>query len=210
MGEGPMRDGVAALLFYIAVYGLMNLGAFALLSGFSVRGEPAETLDDLSGLSRRHPWSALGLAICVFSLMGFPPTAGFLGKVYVFSSAFSLAGDHPFHMALIWLAVIGVVNSAIGAAYYLKITAVCYFGAEGAERRPVGGPPVRVALAACSLAMLFFFAYPGLLLRGAGRATANIVSNTLPEPREVVSSSSGAVPVVELHTAFGPSVDRLP
>lgn len=192
LGEGPMRDGVAALLFYIAVYGMMNLGAFALLSSFNVRGEPVETLDDLSGLSRVHPWSALGLVICVFSLMGFPPTAGFLGKVYLFSAAFSLSAEHPFHTPLIWLAVIGVVNSAIGAAYYLKIAAVCYFGDEGPQRQPTGGPPVRLALVVCSVAMLYFFARPSGILNRAGWASQDVAPTTQARSRLVVTSAPNA------------------
>jgi NADH-quinone oxidoreductase subunit N len=80
-GAGPMHDGIAAILFYITVYGVMNLGVFAVLTNLSVKGKPVETLDDLAGISQTAPFSALAMAICVFSLMGFPPTAGFLGKV---------------------------------------------------------------------------------------------------------------------------------
>jgi len=179
-GSGPMHDGIAALLFYIAVYGLMNLGAFALLSAFVVRDEGLEDLEDLSGLAGRHPWSALGLAICAFSLMGFPPTAGFLGKVYIFSSAFSLGEGHAFRMPLIALAIIGVVNSAIGAVYYLRIAATPYFGAADRRAQPTAGFPVRCALALCSFAMLWFFVKPANLLGPAGRATAglNVASGT--------------------------------
>lgn len=170
-GQGPMRDGVAALLFYITVYGVMNLGAFALLGAFRIGQRDAETLDDIAGIARRAPAATLALAICVFSLMGFPPTAGFLAKVYIFSSAFSLPGSHPMQHALIVLAVIGVLNSAIAAAYYLRIVATAYTSAEGDEPSPVGGAPIRVGLALCAIAMLILFAWPSALTRQARDAT---------------------------------------
>ncbi len=171
-GQGPMRDGVAALLFYLAVYGAMNLGVFAVLTAFKTGGRPMETLDDLAGLAARAPLAALGLAICVFSLMGFPPTAGFLGKLYVFSSAFSLDESHPFCGPLIVLAVIGVANSAIGAAYYLRIAATAYIASEVGEAGESGGAPVRWGLALCAIPMLVLFAWPGGLANQARNATA--------------------------------------
>ena len=170
-GQGPMHDGVAALLFYVAVYGAMNLGVFALLGAFKSGQRDAETLDDIAGLARRSPGAALGLAVCAFSLMGLPPTAGFLGKLYVFSSAFSLPDTHPMHGAMIVLAVIGVINSAIGAAYYLRIVAALYMGGECKETVPAGGAPIRVGLGLCALAMIAMFAWPSVLSREASQAT---------------------------------------
>lgn len=124
-GGAALRDGVSAMLFYIVAYGLMNLGAFVVLSLVQCGKRAAEELDDLAGLSRRQPVVALAMAVCVFSLMGMPPTAGFLGKVFIFSSAFS-AGDHAYHTSLVVLGVLGVLNSAIGAVYYLRIISACY------------------------------------------------------------------------------------
>ncbi len=171
-GVGPMRDGVAALLFYIAVYGAMNLGAFALLTAYRSGSRDMETLDDLAGLASRAPLAALALAICVFSLMGFPPTAGFLGKLYVFSSAFSLGEGHAFQQPLIWLAIIGVLNSAVGAAYYLRIVYTAYVRDEEEAATPVAGVPVRWGLALCAVPMLLLFAWPGGLSNQARSATA--------------------------------------
>jgi NADH-quinone oxidoreductase subunit N len=173
-GGGPLRDGVAAMLFYIAVYGVMNLGAFAVLSAFAVKGEAVEELKDLSGLAKRHAGPAFALAVCVFSLMGFPPTAGFLGKVYVFASAFSLSQAHPFCNALIALAVIGVINSAIAAAYYLKIAATCYFGEEDEPARQTAAQPLRLGVAICAIAMLAFFVWPTGVVNGARKATTEM------------------------------------
>ncbi len=171
LGAGPMRDGVAALLFYIAVYGVMNLGAFAALAAFTIDGRPVEGLDDLKGLSRSAPLAAFALAICAFSLMGFPPTAGLLGKVYIFSSAFSLDASHLFRGPLVWLAVIGVINSAIGAAYYLKIASACYLDKPTGNIQPDAGPPVRWGLAVCAVAMVLLFVWPSGLTRAARSAS---------------------------------------
>ncbi len=176
-GEGPMHDGVVALLFYVAIYGAMNLGAFALLAAFQTGSRAVETLDDLGGLARRAPLASLAFAVCVFSLMGFPPTAGFLGKVYIFSSAFSVPQGHAFHGPLVALAIIGVINSAIGAAYYLRIVAAVYISTEvegsvgHADQQPVGGAPVRLGLALCALPLLVVFVWPSGLVQQARLAT---------------------------------------
>jgi NADH-quinone oxidoreductase subunit N len=174
LGDGPMRDGIAAMLFYMVVYGTMNLGAFAVLSAVARRGEPVEELRDLEGLGVRQPVLALALAVCAFSLMGFPPTAGLLGKVYIFSSAFAVGDAHPFARPLVVLAVIGVLNSAIGAAYYLRIVAACYTRAPdpASETRAIGGGGLRWGVAICAVAMLVLFALPNLLTRDAGLAAA--------------------------------------
>ncbi|MGB0716640.1 MAG: NADH-quinone oxidoreductase subunit N, partial [Phycisphaerae bacterium] len=185
-GAGPMRDGLAALLFYMVVYGLMNLGAFAMLAAFSrAKGEEIETLDDISGLSSIAPWESFALAVCVFSLIGFPPTAGFLGKLYVFSSAFSLETLHPFHGPVVALAIIGVINSAIGAAYYLKIVGAVYV--REAVDAPVSknSQPIRFALAMCSIPMLVFFLRPAMVT-DAARAATTSMRPTLPETKLTV------------------------
>jgi NADH-quinone oxidoreductase subunit N len=186
-GHGPLKDGVAALLFYIAVYGAMNLGAFALLSAFRAGGREIETIEDLNGLAARSPAAALAFAVCVFSLMGIPPTAGFLGKVYIFSSAFAVAGAHPMHGPLIILAVIGVLNTAIGAAYYLRLAAAAYMGSETIERVPAGGQPVRWGLALCTIPLIVLFASPALLSERALEATVALRPGPATEGRAAIS-----------------------
>lgn len=168
-GGAALRDGVSAMLFYIVIYGLMNLGAFAVLAIVRADGRPVETLDDLAGLARRRPGAALAMAVCVFSLMGMPPTAGFLGKVYVISSALS-AGASEHYMWLIALAVIAVINSAIGAAYYLRIIGACYI------REPVhehmlqpNSFGLQVGLVLCCSAVVLFGLWPQGLMTMARR-----------------------------------------
>jgi len=188
-GRGPMHDGVAALLFYVAVYGAMNLGAFALLATMQKGENDTETLDDIAGIARRAPAATLALAVCVFSLMGFPPTAGFLGKLYVFSSAFSVPSGHAFHGPLIALAVIGVINSAIAAAYYLRIVGAAYMNTEVEVSRSVGGVPVRLGLGLCALPILVLFAWPAPLMEKARSASYAIETNILRDLNRSQSTS---------------------
>ncbi|MGD2107999.1 MAG: NADH-quinone oxidoreductase subunit N [Phycisphaerae bacterium] len=173
-GSGPMRDGVAALFFYVAVYGVMNLGAFAVLASFKAGGRSVETLDELSGLARRAPASAFALAVCVFSLMGMPLLGGFFGKFYVFSSAFSLGAGHPFQGPLVALAVIGVINSAIGAAYYLRIVSTAYIGDQREAAVPAGGLALRWGIALCCIPLLLVFLWPASLAGAAREATVSL------------------------------------
>ncbi|MBV9309108.1 MAG: NADH-quinone oxidoreductase subunit N, partial [Acidobacteriaceae bacterium] len=105
--------GMAAAMFYLASYALMNIGAFAVISHVAARHERHVKLDDLAGLGRREPVIAALLSIFVFSLIGVPLTGGFFGKFYVFQAALN---SH-----LVWLTIIGLLNSAIAAYYYLKI-----------------------------------------------------------------------------------------
>ncbi len=199
-GHGPMHNGVAALLFYIAVYGAMNLGLFAVLSAFARRGKPIETLDDLAGLATVSPLIGLATAVCSFSLMGLPPTAGFVGKLYVFSSAFSLGAEHAFQKPLIILAVIGVVNSAIGAAYYLRIVASVYIRESDESPTPVAGHPVRWGIALCSIPLLVLFVWPVGLLDTARQASvptnAPVHSVKVVEASGITSAPNTTPPVL--------------
>ena len=92
------------------------------------------SFDDLAGVGRRHPLAALPFIIAVLTLMGFPPTAGFIGKYYVFSSAVEAGGG------FIWLAVLGVLASAVGAYYYLRILVAMFM------KDPIPGEPVAVPM----------------------------------------------------------------
>ena len=123
------RDGGAALLFYLAVYGLMTLGAFAVLIAIARRGESAEEFADFAGLGFRHPVLGAAMSVFMLSLAGFPPLAGFAGKFYLFSAAVS-AG-------YVGLVVIAVLNSLVSVYYYLGVIVQMYM-AEGA--RPVEAP----------------------------------------------------------------------
>jgi NADH-quinone oxidoreductase subunit N len=160
VGANPVSspNGIEALFFYLAVYGVMTLGAFAALAALRQGDRRIETIDDLAGLSRTRPGIALMLAVFLFSLTGLPPTVGFLGKLNLFLAAWSQNTD-----AGRWLAIWLAMNAAIGAWYYLKVVAAMYL------RDPVGTPesepetPALVAVTACTLATLGLFFAPGWL-----------------------------------------------
>ncbi|MFQ5501266.1 MAG: NADH-quinone oxidoreductase subunit N [Phycisphaerae bacterium] len=205
--SSPMRNGLTALLFYMAVYGVMNLGAFAAISFFRMAGpddpeDSIEQLDDLAGAARRHPWACLALAICVLGLMGFPLTGGFLGKLALFSAVLSAADPASALVevssmrstGLIVLVVIGALNAAVAAAYYLRILATCYL------RKPAVGiaanrcHALKISLGFCALLVLTAFVMPGGLIRASRKAVQQVSRTThrfsgvaLPNQRAAVS-----------------------
>jgi NADH-quinone oxidoreductase subunit N len=125
---GPLGNG--SVLFYLLVYTFTTAGAFGALLLLERSGREAVQVDDLAGLAARHPLLALALSIFLLSLIGIPPTAGFVGKFYLFGAAVK--------SGYVWLAVIGVLNSAVAAYYYLRLIVYMYM------REPEGAP-TRVA-----------------------------------------------------------------
>lgn len=180
--RSPLSSGIGAMIFYMTVYGVMNLGAFACLSFFRKPGtddeeDSADSLDDLAGAAVRNPWACLALAICVLSLMGLPPTGGFFGKLYVFSAALSASAGTERQTAMIVLVVIGVLNSAIAAAYYLRIIGACYLRKPSTEHAALTTstcPALRMSLVLCAAFLLAVFWRPGLLFEQAKLATAQV------------------------------------
>jgi NADH-quinone oxidoreductase subunit N len=124
--------GVEAMLYYLAAYGAMTIGAFAVISYLNTPERPVETVDDLAGLSRSRPRVALLMMVFLFSLIGIPATGGFAGKFLLFWGAMSVrvvpTDPSTLEQARLFrvLALIGVLNAAIGAWYYLRIVAVMY------------------------------------------------------------------------------------
>jgi NADH-quinone oxidoreductase subunit N len=122
--------GTSAVLFYLAAYGFMTLGVFALLRGAGVE-HPVVSRDDLRGLARVQPVNALLLSVCLWSLIGMPPTAGFLGKLNLFLAAWT-AGTATGH----WLAALLALNAAIAAWYYLRLIVLMFLETDpDAEKR---------------------------------------------------------------------------
>lgn len=167
-GGGMMGDGVAAVLFYVVVYGIANLGAFAVLGALHKRGVSCESVRDVAGLIRRHPGPALLMVLSMFTLMGMPPTPGFWGKAGLFGSALNAARMMPDNLAwwTVLLVVIGVINSAIGAAYYLRVIASCilYESDEPAETS-LRREAQQMGAILCGYLLLFFAIYPNWLLQ---------------------------------------------
>jgi NADH-quinone oxidoreductase subunit N len=141
--------GVTAALIYLFVYAFMQLGAFAVVVMLRRRDVTGDELKDLSGLSSRYPSAAIAMLIFMLSLGGIPLTAGFMGKLWLFSAAIE-AG-------YIWLAVIGVVNSAISLYYYVRVIVFMWVKTE------VVGSPVRPGVA---LAVVLVLAVAGTIVLG--------------------------------------------
>lgn len=153
-------NGIGALLFYLTVYGVMTLGAFAILIAAARSNRRIESLDDLAGLSRTKPAMALLLAVFLFSLTGLPPTAGFLGKFNLFFAAWSQGTESS-----MWLAALLGVNAALGAWYYLKLIGVMYLREpvdRSEDSRPLEAPSL-VAAAVCTMGTIGLFFVPGPL-----------------------------------------------
>jgi NADH-quinone oxidoreductase subunit N len=111
--------GLSAILFYMLVYTFMNIGAFAVLVLAGKKGEENLTLEGFAGFGFKRPFLGVAMCIFLFALMGLPPTAGFTGKFFVFAGALK-AG-------YVWLAIIGVLNSAVSLYYYLRVIVYMYF-----------------------------------------------------------------------------------
>ena len=116
--EGGASKAYAAVLFYLLSYALVSVGAFTIISDLGGRGERYLNLDDFAGLGTRQPFAAAALSLFLLSFLGLPITAGFFGKLYIFTAAIK--------SNLIWLVVLMAINSTIGAYYYLKFIVVMY------------------------------------------------------------------------------------
>ena len=160
--------GVAAAIFYTASYAAMNVGAFAVVSHFSAAGERYVSIDDYAGLGRRSPILAATLTIFMLSLIGIPLTGGFFAKFYVFSAALQ---SH-----LVWLTIIGLINSGIAAYYYLRLVVVMYMqeGDDSMPLIPVTGY-VAVALFLAASATLYLGIFPGHVLGLATRGAHDLM-----------------------------------
>jgi NADH-quinone oxidoreductase subunit N len=158
--------GTAAVLYYLAAYALMKVGAFTLVAHLSTAGEKNMSLDDYAGLGRRQPAAAALLTLFLLSLLGLPLTAGFLGKFYVFQAA--VGAD------LVWLVALAAVNTAIGAYYYLRVIIAMYFREPVREWQPLplpAGVGAVVLLAAAGTLVLGVF--PGPVMELAALAAAS-------------------------------------
>lgn len=126
------EEGYSASLFYVLIYAVMSAGAFGIILFIATKNNESDQLDDLKGLSKRSPWTALLLLILMFSMAGVPPTVGFFAK-FVVIQALVNAG-------LVWVAIVAVVLAVIGAYYYLRIIKLAYFDApESDEPVPNNG-----------------------------------------------------------------------
>jgi NADH-quinone oxidoreductase subunit N len=174
--------GISAAMFYTAAYAAMNVGAFAVVSHFANAGERYVTLEDYEGLGRTSPLLAATFTIFLLSLIGIPMTGGFFAKFYVFSAAMKAN--------LIWLTVIGVINSAIGAYYYLRIIVAMYMR-ESRKQVPASPIPfgLGVALAVSIAATLYLGLLPNQVLQNAQQSAAELLLHPAPTPANTAQTA---------------------
>ena len=156
--------GSAAVMFYLAAYAMTNLGAFAVVTYFARKGERYVLIDDFAGLAERQPAMAAMMTIFLLSLIGVPLTGGFFGKFYIFKAALDAK--------LVWLTVLGLLNSAVAAYYYLRIMVVMYMyePGEASDGLPPAGTALKVAVYGSAIATLILGVLPSIVLDFATRA----------------------------------------
>jgi NADH-quinone oxidoreductase subunit N len=151
--------GVSAMLIYLFIYAFMQLGAFAVVVLLRRRDVVGDELKDFRGLNVRQPFAAFAMLLFMLSLGGIPPTAGFMGKFWLFSAAID-AG-------YVWLAVIGVLNSAISLYYYVRVVVFMYLKRDTTGSEPRTSPALAVALGVAVVATIVLGVYPRLLFEVA-------------------------------------------
>lgn len=150
------ENGYSSSMFYIVVYILMTLGTFGMIMLLSREGFEADKLDDFKGLNRRNPWYAFITLLLMFSMAGIPPTVGIYAKLSVLQAVLS-AG-------YIWLAVVAVLFSLIGAFYYLRIVKLMYFDEPETDAPLLPESDVKLLISANGLAILAFGLFPQALM----------------------------------------------
>jgi NADH-quinone oxidoreductase subunit N len=186
-GRAARWDGIAAMLFYLAVYAAATLGTFAALIYLGGEGKEVESVEELAGLGRTRPAVAATIAVLMFSLAGLPPLAGLWGKLLIFASALAVPADAEGGLRWWFLAaaVVGVLNAVVGAVYYLRIVAVMYFRPPLAAPKARGPAAAWLAALACAAVVLALFVYPLPLMRASQTAspTAQTKSPVSPVPQ---------------------------
>ena len=160
--------GISAVIFYSASYASMNLGAFTVIAHFAGADERYVAIEDYAGLARTAPGMAATLTIFLLSLIGIPATAGFFAKFYVFSASM--------HAHLVWLTLIGVVNSAVASYYYLRLVVVMYMHEPKYDHPLAGAPwPVVTVLTATAAITLYLGVLPGRVLGFALQSAHDLI-----------------------------------
>jgi NADH-quinone oxidoreductase subunit N len=164
-GEDGTSVGATGVAFFVATYAFTNLGAFFCVLAIEQR-TGSTAIADYAGLYQRAPLLALALGVCLVSLTGIPPTAGFIAKIFVFNAA--VQSD------LVWLAIVGVINTAISAFYYLRIVSVMFLSPPAEEERISTGPWLGTAVAASGIGVLVLFIFAAPVIDAAERAASAI------------------------------------
>jgi NADH-quinone oxidoreductase subunit N len=217
-GLGLVAGGVQAAVVYLLAYGVASLGLFAALIYLSQEGKQIDHVEDLTGLSRTHLVPALIAALCLFSFMGIPPLPGFWAKLSVFMGALNSRPDGSSgpHLGFLVVSIVGMLNAAVGAAYYLRIIGVMFLNEPVSTPQPSGGRGAYVTMLASGVAVVILGIAPALLMNTAGnfrlpttpvRATASEQARPA-RPDEVPPTGSG--PVIARHVDSSPTESRVP
>ena len=149
-------EGYSASMFYAITYALMAIGGFGMIILLSRKGYEADRLDDLKGLNQRSPWFAFMMLILMLSMAGVPPTVGFYAKLSVLQAVI--------HVDMLWLALVAVFFSVIGAFYYIRVIKLMYFDEPESEQPLVINTDLQIAMSVNGLAVLLLGLFPGGLL----------------------------------------------
>ena len=150
------KQGYASSMFYTLVYAVMAAGGFGMVILLSRSGFEADRLEDFKGLAKRSPWFAFIMLLLMFSMAGVPPTVGFYAKLSVLQAVINVD--------LVWLAVVAVAFSVVGAFYYIRIVKIMYFDAPEDETAVKPDSDVGWVMSANGLAVLGFGIFPGALM----------------------------------------------
>jgi NADH-quinone oxidoreductase subunit N len=167
MAAGNDALGQSGLLFFLMSYAVTNLGAFIAVIAISNKID-SDVIDDYTGMGKRAPLIALALSLCLISLIGLPPTAGLIAKIYIFSGAV----QH----GLLWLVIVAVINSCVSAFYYLRVVKVMWLGVPASEEKVPSSWALRTALLLCCLFVLLLGVIPGGFI-GIAEAAARILGS---------------------------------
>lgn len=197
-------EGVAAILLYMSVYAVATLGTFAALTYLGDDRHEVDGIDELAGLGHSQPFVAIAIAVFMFSLAGIPPLAGFWGKLALFGSALSvdagIDGTSELRVWFIRLAIVGVINAAIAAVYYLRIIGVMYFRKPLATPQADGGVGAWIAMALSALLVVGIGAASGplwessMLASDSLRATEQVAQEAVEPEIEQTAQSGVALP----------------
>jgi NADH-quinone oxidoreductase subunit N len=157
------KTGTTSVVYYLITYCFTTMGAFAIVAFVGSRGRERLLIDDWAGLGAQYPAVALAMTVLLLSFGGIPPTGGFFGKFYVFKAAVEASDGQ-----LLWLVVLGVINSAISIYYYLRIVTAMYFRDANQPFTPTRSPGLMLVIVLCPVLVLELGLMPGWWLRLIG------------------------------------------
>jgi NADH-quinone oxidoreductase subunit N len=195
--ELKANGGVTAMIFYVVVYSLASLGTFTALAYLGSQRREVQAVDELAGLGKAQPLAAAVIAVCMFSLAGLPPLAGFWGKFNLFMSALEISlgegVDRGVSLGFLFLLIVGALNAAIAAAYYLRIVSVMFFQPPAEPVPAGGGVGALVAATLCGILVVLAGVAPGSIMHLAGQyeeQMLQVAADPVPPPTVLVQQAA--------------------